>query len=499
MKAITRNKSVIYIYIYVCVAFFLLFVFFSKINPIIVFDTDDWAYIYYARPAIPLWNDWNPCRILPETLMRLCASFGVYIIYPFLNDYIMSLSFAFAFFVSVFICIYLFRFICFINTRYCSSVFSSIALSILFLLFHFLIFRTSDSNNEYLFRANDATCYFYYIIPALVNASIVLYFLEKGNYSFKDYKSKIELSILIICLYFAVFSNLFQTSILISFFSIVIIKEYFLNRKSTFFAFVKKVNIPIICIFAWIVSLVFEAKGGRSNSDHLGFDLLGTLKCLYKVINIKELNILFVILTVLIVAVSAILLIINRKSSAYKNFYSLVFIIVYCIFFTAVFNVLLCAKVKSTYIQRSDILICIFFYVFLLLSVLLCSLIKKNAINIFLSLALVITFSCIITDSRTFKESNCIGLESERCRQIDNFLIDQIKQAESEGLDEIELHVPVFSTTDNWPLSDYGVERISSALYSHHIINKHIKVDFCPDEKVNKMFDLKISLKKDRE
>lgn len=501
MKTIKHNKKSITIFIYLFVVLLLLFIFFSKINPIVVFDTDDWLYIYYARPAIPIWNNWNPCRILPEILMRVCAEFGVYFINPFLNDYITSLSLAFAFFVSAFICIYIYRFIRFINAHCCSSVLSSIVVASMFLLFHFLVFRNQDSNNEYLFRANDATCYFYYIIPALMNASIVLFFLEKRKYSFKAYNSKIELSVLIICLYFSVFSNLFQTSILVSFFSIIIFKEIFMNRKLSMSTLIKKVNIPIICILVWIVSLVFEISGGRANSKKLGaggFGLLETLKCFCKILR-KQLNIKFIILAFVIVIASAIVLIIYRKSNIFRKYHSLSIICVYCLLTTIVFNILLCAKVNSSYIQRSDVLINIFFYVFLLLTVLLCLLIKNTALKTILPMVLVITCSFIPTNSRTFKESNDIGLEAEKCKQIDNYLIDQIQRAELEGLDEFELHVPVFSTTDNWPISDYGVERISKALYNHHIINKQIKAVFCPDENVNIMFGLDIPSEKDRE
>lgn len=164
---------------FLSLSFCFLFIFFSQINPIVVFDNDDWAYICYSRPAVPIWNAWNPSRILPETLMRVCADFGAFILNPFLHDYVFSLTVVFAITVSLFICVYLYRFIKLIKARFGYSIIIVIDLSTIFLLFHFLVFRKNEINNEYLFRAIDATCYFFYIIPALLNASIVLFLLEK--------------------------------------------------------------------------------------------------------------------------------------------------------------------------------------------------------------------------------------------------------------------------------------------------------------------------------
>ena len=202
--------------------FLFCFLFFTKINPIMIFDTDDWTYIRYSRPALPIWGDWNPCRVLPETLMSLCSSFGVFVVNPFLNNYIFSLTISFAMVVSCFICIYLYCFYRLSLSKFNCPFSFSVFLALFFFVCHFWVFRHNDSNNEYLFRANDACCYFYYIIPALLNASIVLYLLRNNKYCFKNYKSSLKLSILILSIYFCVFSNLFQTSILISFFSFII-------------------------------------------------------------------------------------------------------------------------------------------------------------------------------------------------------------------------------------------------------------------------------------
>ena len=489
LRKLRSEKTAVFLFL--LITFLFSFVFFTQMNPIVVFDTDDWMYIRYTRPAIPLWNDWNPCRIMPEILMHICSNFGVYVIKPFLNDYIGALSASFALALSSFICFYLYRLIRLLRARFTSSVFTALSVSTLFFLLHFLIFRHNPENNDYLFRSSDVACYFYYTIPALMNAGIVMYFLEKSRLSFKDYPSKIELGILAVGLYFGVFSNMFQTGILVSFFFIILCKKLAEKRKAPFREKISAVQIPLLVLFVWMVSLVFEFFGGRSNSKLTpkGFDLGGTLREFYIVIR-NELSPMFVIIAIVIIAAFAAWLIKNRKGEAAKGLGSFALLCVICIVLTALFNVIVCAKVGKHYIQRSDVLICVFFYVFLLLSGMLCRLLNKSAVRFIMPLGLVLVFSFIMTGNRVFMESNKVNIPSDTCRKIDNYLIQQITDAEKKGQDTVKLHVPVFDTDDNWPISDYGVKHISEALYYHHVINSNIKVTFVPDKQLNEKFGL---------
>lgn len=52
-------------------------------------------------------------------------------------------------------------------------------LSLLFLLLHYLIFRTQDTANVHLFYSNDLTCHYFYLIPNVVNAMLVMSLLKK--------------------------------------------------------------------------------------------------------------------------------------------------------------------------------------------------------------------------------------------------------------------------------------------------------------------------------
>lgn len=84
-----------------------LLCFFIKIHPLYIYDTDDWTYISYSRPAWPTVKQWNPTKILPEILMPLSAELGVRFIYPFTGDYIGSMAVTFGIVLVVFIMGYL--------------------------------------------------------------------------------------------------------------------------------------------------------------------------------------------------------------------------------------------------------------------------------------------------------------------------------------------------------------------------------------------------------
>lgn len=490
LEKFEKNRGKISVFVFLVASFFLLCIFFTQVNPIIVFDSDDWLYVYSARPAIPLWGEWNPSRVLPEVLMRIVSEFGAFVINPFLNDYISSISIAYALVVSFFICLYLYRFIRFIRSRFNIATWATLLISVLFLALHFLAFRHFLSNNEYLFRANDATCYFYYTIPTLINASIVLFFMEKNRYSFRDYESKIKLGFLFIFLYFAIFSNLFQTSILISCMLFVVLKEFILNHKEPFMSKVKNIQIPLVCMLLWLGSLLFEFFGGRAGRGDNSFDLAGTLKSLSTAL--FRLNGVFAVILLFALIILIILFIRKRKEKTMKPFFQIVLFCIFGILFTLLFNILLCAKVNINYIHRSEILICVFFYVFLLISVIICKIVNRDFVKIILPLFIVVVCSFIFTSSRTFKESNTEGLTSEKCKQIDEYLIEQIIQVDKDGLREVELHVPVFDNQENWPITEYGAKRIPKALYKHHIVQNDIEVVYYPDITVNKQFDLYI-------
>lgn len=98
----SRTNDLIITVILWVVVFVGFFIFFTVVHPLYVYNTDDWYGILSQRRAIPIWNHWNPTRVLPETLMPLAAELGIRFFMPVSGDFIGSMAIAFAMVLSAF-------------------------------------------------------------------------------------------------------------------------------------------------------------------------------------------------------------------------------------------------------------------------------------------------------------------------------------------------------------------------------------------------------------
>lgn len=115
------------------------YILYTQVKPIMVCDPDDWTYISSIRYAIPLWKDWNPSKVLPETLMGLCGYFSAYVKHPIIGDYILSFTYVYAFVVSLFIGIYIIAILLFIRKIFDATIQCSLACSLIAYFLHFLL------------------------------------------------------------------------------------------------------------------------------------------------------------------------------------------------------------------------------------------------------------------------------------------------------------------------------------------------------------------------
>ena len=82
-------------------AFSFLFVFFTQVHPLVIYDGDDWRYIAYTRQALPSWNEWNPSRVFAECFQPLMGYFAAYVLTPILGDYLHAQTAAVALLLSL--------------------------------------------------------------------------------------------------------------------------------------------------------------------------------------------------------------------------------------------------------------------------------------------------------------------------------------------------------------------------------------------------------------
>ena len=462
MDRISRNEKWIFALIAV-LCFVCMFAFFYCMHPIVILDSDDWQYVSYVRPAVPYTGFWNPARILPEILMPFCGTVAA-VIYRFgFLGYIESQILVFAVTISLFISFYVLAFSVLIKKKFSLKMSAVAFISAFFLILHFLIFRTEKQDNLYMFWSYDATCYFYYTIPSLLCCTLVMYFESSGI--LEDFFSKDNLlmkSVTVVALYFAIFSNLFNSAILAIYMGYEIIK----SRKIKL--------LPALIIVLWGISMVFEALGGRGSSSVGGpRDLSGAFS--YLITDFSSFSIFFEGVMLLIIAAALIIFTVFKKknnvlTSALKKE-------LFAFFFISIFEVLLCAKVNTLYMLRPQVFFGIGFSIFMMICLCLAYIIKEVPQSfIAVPIMTIVMLSVTNTQEITFAESNTMNLPWQTCVKIDNDIISQIVCADKNGETDMTLDVMDTGVDDNWPHSDYIVYGIEQSLYKHGLISKHINI-----------------------
>lgn len=476
--------------------FGLMYLWFARIKPLVPYDGDDWLYMSYARKAVPLWGDWNPARVLPEVLMPLCAGFAAYGVLPLTGDYIGSITVVSAAVVSGMIVLYVYWLERLLEQKTDLSSFTVRLLGAFFLLFHFLVFRQDDRNNSHLFHCLDLTCYFYYLIPALLNCVLVMFLMAGGREKLSRNGME-QKALFVVLVYFAVFSNLPDSVILAVYAGVQVLLSFVkkLKSKRSWKAFLKENGICWLILVLWVVSAVFELGGARAQ-DEMGYRLsfLQSLKeTAYRLImGIKGWNkAFFLFVAVTVVSAGAALVLTREKGEKEQKFLAEAGEILLCTAILAVAAVVLCAKVDITYISRAEYLFGVYFFGFLLVLRSLAYLLEKQPkVLLVLPVVLCVLLSETHTVGNTYLHPNFLGMDAEVCKAIDEDMIDQIVTASEAGEQEMVLHAPATDRSSNWPIAYYVGQRIADTLYEHGVLEAPIQVTVEPDPEMNRKYGL---------
>lgn len=477
-----------------------MLIFFLRAHPLIVFDTDDWLYIFYARLPFPLWGDWNPTRIFPEVFMSLCSQVAVWLVYPIWGDYIGALSLVHGVVLSLFVTIYVLTFTLFTQKRLHATFASSVISGILFLLMHFWVFRCSDSSNSFLFAADDTTCVFYYTIPALLNLTLIFLFESFPHLTDLHTPSHLwEKGILLALVYFAVFSNLFSSYILAIWAGVDWLCTGYLlyssRKKNTTKdpALVSRFVYELAIVLAWLLSVVYEINGGRADSLEKPpfFDSLcdAVSRVKDRILSCNPVFSGFAVVSVLLFLIEIFIAFARKKANPSVTFFfpKGIFILSLCV----IYLILSGSKAGLGYICRPEVQLGVFSVAF----VVLCGIVIYF-INAYprllapISLALILVCFQINTPGVTFDDTSYSGKEWQACYTYSRYVFDELTRAEQEHLTEYELHVPVYESWDNFPLAPYGCRRFCNALLCHGIIPRRMTVTLIPDPEINARFGL---------
>lgn len=497
IKSRTGRQRVLYI-----AAFFMifagLFIFFVVVHPLIIYDTDDWIYIAHTRQALPLWEEWNPTRILPETLMPFCADLGVDIIFPFTGDYIGSLALSFAVILCVFIIAYFYFFVKLLRSKLNLNLQKELSVLFVLALFHFLIYNSQPKGNMHMFSEANVTCIFFYTVPALLNSALVLYLYGKEETDmFGGKGSYIHKGILILLIYLSINSNMFQNIIFIAFVGTRLLDNLLCRIKGGrdgIKILLKKNIVWILVLLCWFISLYYEANGGRAGGFGEDSFINNIPECLKLLKNLVffRMNRMFIKVSAVFVFAAFVIYILQKgKNELDKAYFRIVLYGMSCYLITVLYTVLLCAKTSPKYMDRSGVIFGMSFYMFLVIMASLSYILVRCPKTLLaVPLFIFIIFNETVSDSRSFKFLNAPQYRERLCREIDNDIIEQMKDADKKGLEEMTLYVPKYDSDDNWPIATYGGDYIVNALSKHNIVDRYIRVTIKPSKKMNKKYNL---------
>lgn len=475
--------------------FAFMYIWFTRVHPLVIFDADDWSYASYIRRAWPIWKDWNPSRVFPEIFMPFVCNLSARLLYPLTGDYLGSITSGTAFVIAVFVTVYVWSFDRLVQRLFQLSAPRAIVISLIFVMFHFLAMRCFQAANQYLFYCWDLTCYYFYLIPSLLNASLVMWMSHHGwEDGFRGGKRPLALGVCLLLVYLAIFSNLPSSGILAAFAGcrtlLAMIRSF---RKTTLKNFLQQTGAYLGILLMWLVSAAFELSGGRAGStsgtmlengrEVLRFLIHPTMYC----------GKVFLLYGFVILAAMVLILIFAKKRTEWdEKMWSVTVEIAVCGLALLVYSIVLTAKVGSSFIYRSEYLFGLFFYLILLITVSLAYITAKYP-SVFTVLPIVICLmaSSLNTPWQTYKESNIENIDAATCRRISNDLIEQVITAQQNGAASMELYVPVSDKDGNWPHYEgkHGIA-IAHTLFEHGVISREMEVIVIPRAEMNEVYGI---------
>ena len=484
-----NNKSII---LFGIIIFIFCYIFFAKMHPLVISDTDDWLYFGGTREMIPIWRAWNPAKVLPEVLFSLMGSISAYLVYPITNDYFGSITIVSSILLSSLITIFIILLVKLLISKYKLTNINGIMIGSIILLLNFILF-TNGTNNTFLLHSQDLTCYYNYLIPNLLCfITIFIISLNKIDYSI-NFPKNYRYGLLLLLIYLAIFSNLYSSIILAVYMGFQLLENFKKNIKNfKLFQFIKDNIILIATLILWGISAVFEYFGGRA-SDSNSSILTSIKECIKELFHFIKNNINYKILFVIIFIFIAFIIkyFIDRKKK--DNNYKPYMCYLGCAFVTTIYLILLSSKVYVSYVQRIDCMFGAYEYILILLSFCMAYLIKKYP-NVVVVIPFIIAYSIVELNNynSTFIEANIVNDNPNVYQEINNDIVKQIKDGIKEVKDDIELFVPKYASPDNFPYAIYAGHYFSNTLYNHNIIDKHVNITVIPSEEKTKEFNINI-------
>ncbi len=481
MKAKLFESNILF---YTIITIFFI-VFFSRIHPIVPYDTDDWQNICIERPLYPSLECRNPTKVFPECFEPAIATLAGYLVVPLVGDYIDGLILTNAFVVSLFILVYLISVHKYLKYRFKISQLTSFALIIIFILLHFYILRYAFQNNEHLWYSHDANCYYHYVIPNMMCASMVLWLMR---HDVKEIRNIFAIIISVVLTYLALCSNLYSVVILIAYIGAVLLMDLFHHFKAEekwLQIYIKRNSIFLVILVLWSIVQIIEANGMRATGfGYLHQPFVYCMKVTVYNFLTTRFNHMFILVTVLILMIAKFIDVKKGRNSLW-NIDKQDWVIILALGLSTIYLIMLSSRVNPTYIQRGDV---VFEYVFFYLLLVILA-IAYICTHVKYAIPFIPLFLCFIyfetkTSGNTFKDVMYdYEPDLQTCIEIDRDIVRKICNADALGQDSVIIGVPRYSKHSyNWPImvTDYASQNYGKALYKHNQTKREIKTIFIP-------------------
>lgn len=449
--------------------------FFTQSHLIVPTTPDDWYYISYTRDAIPLFDNHNPTRVFPEIFMPLVSNVSSILLTPLTGDFRISIAYGTAFILALLITIYCANFYLLIRKQYQLERAVSLGITALFLLLHFLIFRTTNLDNPHLFYAFCLTNYNYYTIPILINASLVMFCIRTNYLSKLSTVSYWQRGVFFVLVYVCLLSNLYSNIILAAFLFSYLLHDLYTNNFKLGIS-IKNNKFVFSMLLFFLGILLLEANGGNAkglmqNDQSFLVELRKTLGNYHQLVNM--INPVFLVVS-LIVLLGA--LVVSLRSQGKKTIlgYKFSLFIILNFILLNLFSLLISAKASPHYVAMPDKA---FMELFWFVAGVCCSIAycihKCPSITSALPILLLLLFCHTNTKTKTFQD--VYGYYT--MPQIYENMLQAVKEADATDQDSLILYVPkVASSKDNWPFLLYTGKDFSNTFYSYHLTKKRLKI-----------------------
>ena len=471
--------------------FVWFFVFFTQVHPLVIYDGDDWRYIAYTRQALPSWNEWNPSRVFAECFQPLMGYFAAYVLTPLLGDYFRAQTVSVALLLSVMVTAYLWLFYrVMLGTD--GGRFRALSMTAIFLLFHFLILKTQRTGNPYLFWSANVTCVYNYLMPMLLNASLVLLMMREGRLGEIFHRcSPVAAGFLSFWIYFAIFSGVFHSIVFVAFLGWYALFDL-RKEQGGWRAFVVAYRAELVVLALWLFSLVIETQGGRARAIGRPFFQLPWGETFQSAFVLwHQLNTGVAAFGIVISILAAVGIGRGRRSENEQKTWTLLVLSAFSMVVVFVYLFLVCTKASPNYFERSDVAGCGLFYLLLLTCLAMNYFICRHPS--FVRVLPILTFVVLIASlnpNRGFYPSTMGHVPEKTCDAIDHDILAQLVAAEQAGEEQVTLHVPVGNAQTNWPHDRFLKDVLNNTLTRHGVLAYPLEIEIQPDLEMNRKYHL---------